>query len=233
VTDEASKTRAIRGADFAERYLRGRVIDIGCGEDLVVPHAEPFDLKDGDAQEIGGLREHGAYDAVCSFHCLEHMRDVPRALEQWWALVKDGGYLVLVVPDEDLYEQGGWPSLFNADHKATFGLRKQNSWSPVSYDVEMLVKSLQGAVIVSCERHDAGYDHGLRRTSLSRADRVLYKLRWWCGVVCRRLGPLGRSPNRAAERIFSILNTPVDQTQGAALAQIQIIAKKTQAGTAQ
>ena len=66
------------------------------------------------------LRPHLAYDAVCSSHCLEHMRDVPAALTQWWALVRKGGYLVLVVPDEDLYEQGGWPSLFNSDHKATF-----------------------------------------------------------------------------------------------------------------
>ena len=50
------------------------------------------------------------------------MRDVPQALEQWWQLVKPGGAMVIVVPDEDLYEQGAWPSLFNRDHSATFRL---------------------------------------------------------------------------------------------------------------
>ncbi len=49
MTNEASKTRAVRGKDFDETYLRGRVIDIGCGPDLIVAHAEPFDLGHGDA----------------------------------------------------------------------------------------------------------------------------------------------------------------------------------------
>ncbi len=80
MTDEASKTRAVRGPDFERLYLRGRVIDIGCDKDLVAPHAEPFDLEHGDAQRIAELRPVGAYDAVCSSHCLEHMRDVPAAL---------------------------------------------------------------------------------------------------------------------------------------------------------
>ena len=67
---ESSKTRRLRGAGFEEKYLRGRVIDIGCGPDLVVPHAEPFDVEHGDAQLIATLRPNGAYDAVCSSHCL-------------------------------------------------------------------------------------------------------------------------------------------------------------------
>lgn len=226
MTDEASKTRLVRGADFADTYLRGRVIDIGCGPDLVVPHAEPFDLSDGDAQEIASLRQNAAYDAVCSFHCLEHMRDVPNALGQWWRLVREGGYLVLVVPDEDLYEQGGWPSLFNMDHKATFRLNNSRSWSPVSYDVESLVKMLPGSELLSCERHDFGYDYTLKKSSLSSLDRFLYKSKWACNAVCRRLGPAGTYLSGAVDRLFSLVNTPVDQTQGPALAQIQVIARK-------
>src|SRR6185437_7927510 len=163
MSGEASKTRAIRGPEFEKRFLGGRVIDIGCGPDLVVPHAEAFDLQHGDAQRIASQRPIGAYDAVHSSHCLEHMRDVPAALEQWWSLVRPGGYLVLVVPDEDLYEQGAWPSLFNTDHKATFRFRKRSSWSPVSFDLEELVKGLPEAEVISCERPDYGYDHSLRR----------------------------------------------------------------------
>jgi SAM-dependent methyltransferase len=228
MTDEASKTRAVRGSRFEEVYLRGSVIDIGCGPDPIVAHAEPFDLQHGDAQEIAVLRPNGAYDAVCSSHCLEHMKDVPKALAQWWALVRSGGYLILVVPDEDLYEQGGWPSLFNRDHKATFRLNKLNSWSPVSYDILVLVKALEGATIISYDRHDSGYDYSLMRSSLSTRDRLLFRLYRLTHAVTRRLGDRGVPLSRVADRLFMAINTPVDQTEGNALAQIQIIAQKRQ-----
>lgn len=50
--DEATKTNRIRGEEFKRRYFSGQVIDIGCGPDLVVPHAVPFDQEQGDAQRI-------------------------------------------------------------------------------------------------------------------------------------------------------------------------------------
>ncbi len=58
------------------------------------------------------------YDFVFASHVLEHM-DPRAALEDWLSLVRPGGLIVLV-PDEDLYEQGHVPSLFNDDHKHTF-----------------------------------------------------------------------------------------------------------------
>ena len=229
MTDEASKTRAVRGVEFERKYLAGRVIDIGCGRDLIAPHAEPFDIQDGDAQEIARFRPRSGYDAVCSSHCLEHMRDVPAALEQWWALVRPGGYLILVVPDEDLYEQGGWPSLFNRDHKATFRMGKPTSWSPNSFDIVELVRALDGAEIVACERQDAGYDHALRRSTLTEIDRLLYRGHQHCRSLLRRLGAGKRAPERMVDGLFRRLGTPVDQTQGDALAQIQIIARRREA----
>jgi hypothetical protein len=51
------------------------------------------------------------------------MHDPEAALRQWWALVRPGGYLVVVVPHEDLYEQGMWPSAFNSDHKGHVSAR--------------------------------------------------------------------------------------------------------------
>jgi SAM-dependent methyltransferase len=227
MSDEASKTRAVRRRDFAEIYLNGRVIDIGCGPDLVVSHAEPFDLEHGNAEDIAGIREIGGYDAVCSSHCLEHMRNVPKALEQWWALVRERGYLIVVVPEEDLYEQGGWPSLFNEDHKATFTLGRPTTWSPVSYDIVELFKNLRGAEIISCELQDQSYDHSLKINSISPLGRILFKFNLRCQAVFRQLL---RENNNVAERIvsraFRRLGMPIDQTAGPALAQIQIIARK-------
>ena len=89
--DESAKTNRLRSAEFHRTYFSGRVIDIGCGPDLVVPHAVPFDVEHGDAQWIRNYFEAESFDCVHSSHCLEHMRDVKSALEQWWELVKRGG----------------------------------------------------------------------------------------------------------------------------------------------
>jgi hypothetical protein len=56
-------------------------------------------------------------------------------LGNWIRVVRPGGHLVVSVQDEDLYEQGVWPSRFNDDHKVSFTLCKHHSWSPVSVNV--------------------------------------------------------------------------------------------------
>ncbi len=223
--DEARKTNALRGAAFIGKYLSGRVIDIGAGKDLVCAHAEGFDVGDGDANVITRFRPSGAYDAVHSSHCLEHMRDPAAALREWWSLVKPGGYLVVVVPDEDLYEQGIWPSIFNRDHKTTFRLDKAQSWSSVSHDIRALVAALPGCDVVSAAVQDAHYDYSLQ---MKHGD-VRRKRAWWLRIG-KSLGmrtPLVGSrlrvhfENRAARR-----GVPLDQTARDALAQIQVVARK-------
>jgi SAM-dependent methyltransferase len=226
--DEATKTNRIRGEDFKRRYLSGRVIDIGCGTDLVVPHAIPFDRPQGDAQWILDYFKPESFDCVHSSHCLEHMKDVGIAIRNWWALVKPGGHLVIVVPDEDLYEQGAWPSLFNPDHKATFNLRRSNSWSPVSYDIEALVGALPGARIVEAHLQDDGYDRRLMRRG-TRGRRILFRWGSCRQRAFRRLMRVGPSMHRvdlALDRLERTLGKPIDQTLGAAVAQIQVVARK-------
>jgi hypothetical protein len=89
----------------------------------------------------------------------------------WWALVKPGGYLVIVVPDEDLYEQGMWPSRFNTDHKATFNLGESKSWSPVSYDIEALVQALPRAEIIEARLGTVRNFGSRNRPSVMQRDR--------------------------------------------------------------
>ena len=55
--EEAKKTNEIRGEDFNKKYLSGKVIDIGAGNDLVCIEAEGFDQKEGDANHITMYRE--------------------------------------------------------------------------------------------------------------------------------------------------------------------------------
>lgn len=224
---ETSKTNLIRDQRFFDAYLSGRVIDIGCGSDLVVPGAEPFDQVHGNAEEILQYRQAGSYDTVHSSHCLEHMTNVPETLRQWWELVKPGGHLVLVVPDEDLYEQGIWPSRFNRDHKATFRMRKAETWSPVSYDIEELVSQLPGSELVALERQDNGYDHSLMRHGLTGPGRVAWRLNKLRRNIFRALGLNSDRVHRASNRVAFLLGAPIDQTLGSAVAQIQVVVKKS------
>ena len=206
----------------AEQALfRGRGLDIGCGPDPVRPDAQPFDLLDGDANDITRF-VHEDFDYVYSSHCLEHMRDPRAALADWWTLVRPGGHLILVVPDEDLYEQGAFPSRFNADHKATFTISKARSWSPVSLNVLDLAQALPGGELVALKLQDQGYDR--RRLTFGRRR---------CGPVARPVLSLYRRLRRATGWRWTLLEAleahclAVDQTTGPeAVAQILCILRK-------
>ena len=152
-----------------------------------------WDLPDGDAQLLAfgeavrwstdlrgvlltqtrGTEDAALYgfDVVHSSHCLEHMVDARAALVRWFEVVRPGGYLVTLVPDEDLYEQGVWPSTFNSDHKWTFTPWKPKSWSPVSINVLDLVALLgASAELVQLQRLERTWNpHGL---GLLRWDRT-------------------------------------------------------------
>jgi SAM-dependent methyltransferase len=225
---EARKTNAIRSPAFMQRHFSGRVLDIGCGDDRVVPHAQPFDRPHGDAGRILDHLAPAQFDCVHSSHCLEHMPDVPGALAQWWALVKPGGCLVLVVPHEDLYEQGVWPSLFNSDHKATFRLDRQDSWSPVSYDLRTLVSALPDAEVEEVVIQDHGYDHRLLRP-VGAWGRWLYRAGSWRSAMLFRLFGRAAAVRRLdglMTRLEQGLGRPVAQTDGPALAQIQAVVRR-------
>lgn len=140
--------RRLHDPAFMRQYFVGDGIDIGSGSDALYKYAQlfplmrsctPWDLAEGDAQFMKGASDE-SYDFVHSSHCLEHVVDVKTALANWLRILKPGGYLVVLVPDEDMYEQGVWPSSFNSDHKHTFTLWKRMSWSPVSINLMDLLR---------------------------------------------------------------------------------------------
>jgi SAM-dependent methyltransferase len=148
---KAAKRRFNDGA-FLSRYFVGEGIDIGGKPDPLGQYAGIFplmqscrtwDLEDGDAQYLTGIPDN-SFDFVHSSHCLEDILDVHDALRNWIRVLKPGGYLIVTVPDEDLYEQGYWPSQFNVEHKRTFTIAKTTSWSPRSINVIDLVREFCG-----------------------------------------------------------------------------------------
>ena len=121
--------RVARG-DF-EKYLHGKGIDIGGGNDClrlppdVEGTVELWDIMDGDAQYMHKIKDE-TFDFVYSSHCLEHMRDVRAALMNWTRICKRGGVLYICVPHETYYEKGVWPSKNNSDHKWSFTVDKKS-----------------------------------------------------------------------------------------------------------
>ena len=143
--NECSKAvaRWLRSPGFTTHYFVGDGLDVGSGPDPLRRFARlfplirsltEFDRQDGDAQFLAKYPDE-RFDFLVSSHCLEHLRDPFEGLGNWVRVVKPGGYLVVLVPDEDLYEQGVWPSTYNPDHKHTFTVCKTASWSPVSVNL--------------------------------------------------------------------------------------------------
>lgn len=175
---KAAKRRYNDGA-FHSRYFVGHGIDIGGGPDPLGQYAGIFaqmlsarrwDLEDGDAQYMAGVADN-SLDFVHSSHCLEHMVDVGVAVGNWLRILKPGGYLIVTIPEEDMYEQGHWPSRFNGDHKWTFTMAKTVSWSPKSINVVDIIKAFAaGAALDRLVLHRDFYRESLRQQG---ADQTL------------------------------------------------------------
>ncbi|HEY3796885.1 MAG TPA: methyltransferase domain-containing protein [Caulobacteraceae bacterium] len=190
---ECSKSlvRRLSNSNFLRRYFVGDGIDIGGKPDPLALYAEFFplvrsirtwDWEDGDAQHLASVPDQ-SLDFVHSSHCLEHLVDPAQGLRNWVRVVKPGGHVVVTVPDEDLYEQGVFPSTFNRDHKWTFTMLKPASWSDKSINVIDLLRDLGGEVAIEkIELLDTTF-----RGSLPRFDQTLTPV-GECGIefVLRR-----------------------------------------------
>ena len=176
---ECSKSiqRRLGDSNFIRKYFVGKGVDIGGKPDPLILYKEMFplmesvktwDWEDGDAQFLVGLAD-GELDFVHSSHCLEHLVDPAEGLKNWLRVVREGGHLVITVPDEDLYEQGVFPSTFNRDHKWSFTIYKTKSWSDCSLNLLDMVRELGAAAeLLKIEQLSSTY-----RFDLPRFDQTL------------------------------------------------------------
>ena len=226
LADEAKKTNKLRPEEFFKTYLSGRVLDIGAGDDPVVHNAQIFDQAHGDANRILDYLEPEQFDCVHSSHCLEHMFQPINALKQWWSLVKPGGYMITVVPHEDLYEQYNWPPIFNKDHKASFRVGGSSSWSPVSVDILSECGALPNSLIIKHKIWDNNYDYDLQfpKIKTPKNSRSFWNRK--LSSIEKRL----KNPKLKKKILIHQLSSgyPIDQTaRCGALAQIEVICRKT------
>lgn len=154
---ETSKARDRREREgFFKKFCQGDGLDIGCGGDPVVPGVSGWDILNGDAQYLRGIEDE-TFDFVYSSHCLEHMHDVRVALCNWFRVVRPGGFLIICVPDRDLFEKKKTlPSRWNGDHKHFFLLGKAEE--PDTLDIlEEIEKSIVNYIIIYAKECKEGH----------------------------------------------------------------------------
>jgi SAM-dependent methyltransferase len=151
VGSEARKSfsRYVDDGFFDKYFLGERILDIGYKgyvDDVtpILPHAVGVDLDfpgyDGKTLPFPDESQ----DTVFTSHVLEHIEDYRSAIAEWFRVLKIGGFLVLAVPHQYLYERSlHLPSKFNVDHKrfytpASLLSEVQEALDPFSYRVRML-----------------------------------------------------------------------------------------------
>ena len=184
---ECSKSiiRRIREPNFANHYFVGDGLDVGGAPDPLWLYREFFprmtgvrvwDKEDGNAQTLLSVEDE-SIDFVHSSHCLEHLQAPAESLKNWFRVIKPGGHLIVTVPEEDLYEQGQFPSTYNSDHKWTFTIKKAKSWSSKSLNMLELASNLgTEAEILKIQKLDESF-----RYSLPRFDQTLTPI-GECGI---------------------------------------------------
>ena len=116
-------------------FCVGRGIDVGCGHRKVTPECIGVDILAGGAEgEHGVIRGQrivadvqasgddlhmfadGELDFVVSRHNLEHYIDVVKTLQEWERVVRPGGVVAMIVPDE----RAGDTIFLDPTHKHVF-----------------------------------------------------------------------------------------------------------------
>jgi predicted SAM-dependent methyltransferase len=112
---ETSKAR-----NLLLKYCRGNGIDIGHGGDKISPFAISIDLPTpytcvgmdvtqlkGDGRDLYWFTNE-SLDFVYSSHLLEDFEDTKKVLQEWCRVLKQGGHLVLLLPDQKIYSKFSW-----------------------------------------------------------------------------------------------------------------------------
>lgn len=114
-----------RDSQFGEKFYKDLIklpgLDIGPKN-----YGNPYGLTcvDLDYPGYDGVTlpfETSSQETVYSSHCLEHIEDWAKAINEWWRVLKIGGHLIVTVPHQYLYEKKkSLPSNFNKDHKRLY-----------------------------------------------------------------------------------------------------------------
>lgn len=124
---EASKSFSAKVySGFFKNYLSGaRILDIGYrggfgDAEPIVPQAIGIDLGYPGYDGIHLPFADDSQDAIYTSHCLEHMDQLHAVIREWLRVLKIGGYAVIVVPHQYLYERRVDLPSYHPGHKHFF-----------------------------------------------------------------------------------------------------------------
>lgn len=165
----------------------GRGIDVGCGDDpLPLDNCQRFDRPDGDANHLGSLLPAESFDYLHASQVLEHMHDPKVSLTSWLKVVKEGGYVIITVPDVVLYEGMRWPSVWNPDHKTTWSLHLKHSRCPKHVYVPDFLAFFRAAAETKLVRLlDCNYDYSVG-TAIDQTLPEANGVEPWIEIVLRK-----------------------------------------------
>lgn len=163
-------------------YTRGKGLDLGCGPYKAFPHFRGID-SNIDAQ-LFGIQATGAdfiiptcevlddfasqsQEFIFSSHLLEHIANWKGALKEWWRILKQGGYLVLYLPDKHEYPKVGQKGA-NVDHK----------WN-VTYDkVVDAMRAIGGWDLVEFQKRNQDDEYSLYFVFKKFSDAKIHRHSW-------------------------------------------------------
>lgn len=162
VSGEAAKTYSLRQkTGFFDRYLRGSaVLDIGFlgGNSEAVPITEAaigIDLGYPGYDGITLPFPDVSQDSVFSSHCLEHIQSPVQALREWFRVTKIGGFIIIIVPHQFLYEKKLNPPSNWSDEHLRF-------YTPASllFEIEIALKPNSYRIRHLCD-NDMWFDYNI------------------------------------------------------------------------
>lgn len=108
---------------FMSRYFSGdNILEIGHqggdgNRETIVEWATGIDLGYPGYDGLHLPFPDNSQDAIYSSHCFEHVHNADETLREWFKKVKIGGYIIIVVPHQYLYEKRlTMPSRYNPYH---------------------------------------------------------------------------------------------------------------------
>ncbi len=163
-------------------YTRGKGLDLGCGPYKAFPHFRGID-SNADAKLFGIEATSADFiiptcevlddfasssqDFIFSSHLLEHIVEWENALKEWFRVLKQGGHLILYLPDEDEYPKVGEKGA-NPDHK----------WN-CSYDkIVDAMKRIGGWDLVDFQKRNEGDEYSLFFVFKKFSDAKIHRHTW-------------------------------------------------------
>lgn len=217
---ETSKLKQFRDQNFYDKYLKGDVIDIGAGNDPVTDSALIFEKCNGDANHIDKYFINKKFDAVYASHLLEHLNNPYESIKAFSNILKNNGYIIIVIPIYELYEQNIWPSIFNDEHKWGFSDNiKSNNHIININDLNYISPNLK---LISSKKYVSSYDFQYKHKNKFKLNRfTLKKLSRISLEINNRIKNKYIKNNLI--KFLSKLDVPFDQSSGEAICSLELI----------